>query len=308
MKIVKLYPHKNAKFHFGYLGLDINDYIFHSDSLFSCLVINHIRKCGESNIDYFVRNFPKITSLFYGIKSNGKDVLFFPFYLNFKLPEKLKSDRKIRKKIKMVSLGAIKNSSAIKTNNSKSLIYLDNEGDDIKLFYEDVEEKVSIDKTTSLAEEGKLYSVSYIRLENDVFFFFIIDGELSDDLKDSIYMIKNFGIGGEISNGAGQIERIEIEDFDGFNDMNQNSSNYVNLSVVFPSKDDYGKLHSYKLIERKGWVYFDSKRKSNIIGLSEGSLFKGNVKGEIREEKLNEKVIYRFGKAFTIPVVIDDEN
>ena len=55
---------------FGYLSLDINDEIFHSDSLFSTICHNFIREYGEKEIDKFIQNFPKITSLFYGIKIN----------------------------------------------------------------------------------------------------------------------------------------------------------------------------------------------------------------------------------------------
>ncbi len=73
MKIVKIFP-GTSKFHFGYLGLDINDEIFHSDSLFAAIVINYIRKFGEENIENFVFNFPKISFILWMERKRRKTV------------------------------------------------------------------------------------------------------------------------------------------------------------------------------------------------------------------------------------------
>jgi CRISPR type III-A-associated RAMP protein Csm4 len=301
MKIVKIYP-EMSKFHFGYLGLDIDDPIFHSDSLFSTILINFIRKNGEDGIESFVENFPKISSLFYGFKGE-KEVLFIPSYLGFKFSDEfLKKDRKIPKKVKFISIEAVGNQN-IKLNYKKNLAYLEDEGDDINLFRDHMEEKVSIDRSTFAAAEDKLYNISYVVPEKNTFFYFFFDGDLNDDLKKSIEMIKNFGLGGRINTGSGRIKDVKIEDY---NDFYFNGNSFVNLSVVFPKKNELENVIKYKLIERKGWVYNDTKRKNNILGFAEGSLFSKKIEGEIKIENIGNKKIYRYGKAFLMPVMTHD--
>ncbi|MEM3541217.1 MAG: type III-A CRISPR-associated RAMP protein Csm4, partial [Candidatus Bilamarchaeaceae archaeon] len=234
MKIVKLYPAENSKFHFGEFGLESEDYIFHSDSLFSSLVINYIRKHGNDKLNEFVNTFPRVSSLFYGIKTESKEVLFIPSYLGFNFGNLKEDDRKIIKKVKFVSINSVKNSANIAKNINSNIIYSKDDGienKDFQLFYSDVEQKVCIDRETGSALKGGLYNISFIRLSENVFFYFLVDSDqISEDMRSSIETIRNFGLGGKISNGFGQIKEIKIEDFSEFNNLNGNK--YVNLSVV----------------------------------------------------------------------------
>ncbi|MCW1304938.1 MAG: type III-A CRISPR-associated RAMP protein Csm4 [Candidatus Parvarchaeota archaeon] len=316
MKIVKLYPKINSKFHFGYLGLDIDDIIFHSDSLFSTILINYIRKYGDETVKEFVKNFPNITSLFYGIKQGNSTVLFIPNIIGLTLPKELiDKDRKISKKIKFISIGYLKNikSNNVRVNKSKNLIYLKDEGDEINLFYRDTEEKVCIDRKTltvrkkklNEGDKGSLYDVSYVRPLDNTFFYFLIDSDaISNELEESIKLIELFGMGGEASVGSGVIKEIEIDDFNEFDDM-KGGNKFTNLSIVFPKSEEFDSIEKYKLIERKGWIYLDTKRKSNILGIMEGSIFNRKINGECKEDRGGgtiNKIIYRYGKAFLIPV------
>lgn len=306
MKIVKIYP-GTSKFHFGYLGLDIDDIIFHSDSLFSTLVINYIRKFGQENLQNFVSNFPKISSLFYGYRSNQKDILFIPKPTNFRFPEKMfNDDRKIPKKIKFVSLGCLINKDQMRTNTKKDICYTETD-EDIKLFERHIEEKVSIDRKTWTTKEDALYSVSYVIPNKNTFFYFLIDGEISKELEESIMLIKNFGLGGKTSHGSGKIDNIEINDIE--IELNINSNSYTNLSVVFLDNSEFNdeNILYYKLIERKGWIFADNLRKNNIIGLAEGSVFRNKINGKIEVEDVGNKKIYRYGKASLLPMVIENE-
>lgn len=308
MKIIKLYPRENSKFHFGHLGLDIDDNIFHSDSLFSTIVINYIRKFGTNNLEEFIRVFPKISSLFYGVNNGKYDILFIPIFIGFNFNKNLlEMDRKLPKKIKFISLNLLKDSSEIEVNRKRNIAFSisDNIQKDFELFTDELEEKVKIDRETMKAEEEKLYSISYIRPTKGTFFYFLLDGQINREFEISLQLIKNFGLGGEISCGSGIIEEIKIEDFEELKLIK--GDRYINLSIVFPKKEEFDKIEKYKLIERKGWVYLDTKRKRNILALAEGSLFKDEIEGEIREEKIGNKKIYRYGKSFNIPVVIENE-
>jgi len=301
MKIVKIYP-EMSKFHFGYLGLDIDDTIFHSDSLFSTILINFIRKKGEDGIESFVEAFPKISSLFYGFNAK-KEVLFIPTFLGLKFPDKLlNEDRKIPKKVKFISMKAIGRED-IRLNYKKDLAYLEDEGDDINLFSDHIEEKVSIDRQTLTAAEDNLYNISYVVPEKNTFFYFFVDGDLNEDLKKSIEMIKIFGLGGRVNTGSGKIKDIKIDEY---NDFDSKGNYFINLSVVFPKKEELNNVIKYKLIERKGWIYNDTKRKNNILGFAEGSLFSDKIEGEIKKEIIDNKKIYRYGKAFLMQVNYDE--
>ncbi|MEM5807117.1 MAG: type III-A CRISPR-associated RAMP protein Csm4, partial [Candidatus Aenigmatarchaeota archaeon] len=268
MKIVKIYPDK-SKFHFGYLGLDIDDEFFHSDSLFSAITINYIRKFGDENINEFVSNFPKISSLFYGWKSK-KELLFIPKFLDFEIPKNLLDrDRKLIKKIKFISFDSLKEQK-LKVNKNKDIIYPENIDEDINLFFDHVEEKVSIDRITLKSAEDKLFNISYVVPNEKTFFYFFVDGDITDELKESINMIKIFGLGGRINTGSGKIKEIEFQDFPGFE---TESKYYTNLSVVYPKSTEVDYIIKYKLLERKGWLYNDSSRKDNLISIGEGSIF-----------------------------------
>ncbi|MEM4330575.1 MAG: type III-A CRISPR-associated RAMP protein Csm4 [Candidatus Pacearchaeota archaeon] len=311
MKIVRVYPREKNKFHFGYLSLEIDDFIFHSDSLFSSLCNNYIKKEGE-DIERFINNFPKISSLFYGLKNGNKEILFIPKPINFIIPSFLiEKDRKLPKKIKFISLGVyykyinsnLDNEKSLQMNKERDCIYLKEEfpTEELKLFDSFVEEKVQIDRRSSKPQEKSLYQISSICPEKDIFFYFFIDEkEIDEDLEKSIKGIELFGLGGKITTGYGCIKKVEIEDFE----LNLGKSEkYTNLSIVFPKRSELENTESYELIERKGYVYYSSLRKKPLIGLKEGAVFNSKIEGGIVDVSPNEKIkAKKFGKAFLIPI------
>jgi len=320
MKIVKLVPNKYAKFHFGLFNLEINDYVFHSDSLFGAIVTNYVRLFGTEELNSFVNSFPVLSSLFYGIRKNGKEVYFIPSPKDKYIPKDLlEEDRKLIKKVKFVSFNYYEklitgnlNNDDITVNNNKDLLYLKEDGlsGNLKLFDHYVEEKVSINRKTGMTIDNHLYTVSSIILDKDVFFYFLIDGELSEPLEKSIKAIEFYGIGGERSIGYGGIERVSISEFDNEFDHASNCKKFMTLSLLHPTSDEIEtvKKGRYTLIERKGWVLLYGKNyirnglpKRPLFYIGEGSVFNKQLTGMIKEEIIGENKIFRYGKALMIP-------
>lgn len=317
MKIVKLIPKIRSKFHFGHLSLEINDHIFHSDSLFSTICWNLIKEFGKEKIEEFIKNFPKITSLFYGIKANGKEIYFLPKPSLFKITKGNKeADQKKQKKIEFISIGVYKKlvfneltTDIIEHSKNWKLIYLIEEYNkqDLDLFDEIEDQKVAIDRTTLTTSEGNLYTVSSIILHPNAFFYFLIDTDkLSEELAKSIEKIEDFGIGGEISTGYGQIKKVEIKDLNieqsDFRFLKEDKNKFMSLSIIFPRKRELSNVLAYYLIERKGWICYSSYRRKPLIGLREGAILNSKIEGAcVNVSPNSNSKSYRFGKAFLIP-------
>jgi len=317
MEIIKLIPREKGKFHFGRLNLEIDDALFHSDSLFSAICNNYIRNYGDERINEFIESFPKITSLFYGIKKDRNEILFIPKPMKFMLPKQfMEGDRKLAKKIRFVSLKTYKgyfeggwderSDLVYNKDESKDCLYLNEEysQEDLRLFSNEEDEKVSINRQTSVSEEGILYNISSITLEKDVFFYFIVNGILTEQFKQSLKLIKDFGIGGKISTGYGQIKEIAPLSLPDFPDANGNCK--ASLSIIFPRNSELDSAMAYKLIERKGYIYNSSTRRKPLLGFAEGSIFKEDVEGAVVDVSQNSMPAKRFGKAFLIPFKVSE--
>ena len=317
MKIIKLIPKEKSKFHFGHLNLEVDDPIFHTDSLFSAICNNYVRKYGDEKISEFIESLPKITSLFYGIKRDT-DIFFIPKPIKFKLPKRLQEeDRKLPKKIKFISLKSYESyfnddwqeRIDLIYNERKDCLYLKDEYDkeDLKLFSNEEDEKVSINRLTSVSEEGMLYNISSVFPEKQTFFYFVADGSISDEFQDSLELIKDFGIGGKVSTGYGQIEKIESIELSNFDKLFQIKGNCKALiSIMFPKKEELDSILAYKLIERKGYIYNSSTRRKPLLGFAEGSIFKKNIEGAVVDVSQDSIPAKKFGKAFLIPFKIDE--
>lgn len=316
MKIVKLFAKENTKFHFGQLSLEIDNAIFHSDSMFSCLCHNYLRIYGDDGIKEFIDNFPLITSVFYGVYSNEREVLFISKPKTFFLPKILilmNDNRKLAKKIKFISLELLEkyntiglSDTDIVLNPAKNTAWLKTEIDqtNISLFEQNVDEKVSIDRASGASKDGSPYTVSSVTLAENAFFFFLVS-EVDKKLETCIKALETFGIGGELTAGYGQIKCVAIKEF---NDpvLSGDYGAHTNLSIVFPKKEEIDAITdekaAYGLIERKGFVHCSSMRRKSCIGLQEGSVFSGKIDGNIIDVSPNDKIhAKRYGKAFLLP-------
>jgi CRISPR-associated protein Csm4 len=277
------------------------------------------------------------------------------------------------KKIKFISIGALKkhNERALKkiTIGKEYLISKDEKKDfgyakpeKMDLFKKIIEQKVSIDriKGTTLEdnEKGQLYTIEFIKPlrkdKNIVGFYFLIDyddidkesnnidkkSEIKTDLikkiKASINLIKDEGLGGKRSIGAGTFEKIIMDRFNN-EDLNikkdllnkiylQKGKKYISkekrmiLSIAVPdSNEEFENFNNYQLIKIGGYIYSSSNigyiklLKMNAYGLMEGSICNEEINGKILNLKpKNDKLkidheIILNGHPILIPVVSYDE-
>jgi len=393
MKIVKLIPSDNDKYHFGEGDLTDSPIIFHSHSLYSAIINNLIKLYGDEDfVEYEKKEGDKekkvlkdglknikLSSLFpalYKLEENDdkpKDFIYFlpkpATKLGFdketldKAEDDTKSIKEI-KRIQFISVNALKKhykkelkkSFKFKKENDNekeySLIlgkrFLISEEDykelynygienpeGLKLFKSFLEQKVSIDRIKHITlddEKGQLYSVEFVKpmsyTSNNnknnrliVGYYFLLDfngdGKLLNKIECAIRLIKDEGLGGERSSGAGLFRDIIIEDLHENKNTNEVLSNIYNLlfksniktkmtlSTTIPKvpndenknsngkkedsegEDEFKKIESYQLMKISGYIYSSSKPSSNnlakkyIYAIEEGAIVNGDINGDI---------------------------
>ena len=365
MHIVKLIPNKNSKYHFGEGDLSESSVVFHSNSLFSAMVNNFIKLYGADEFKKYRKEIKKlkISSLFPAIykfkNKNGSEIedeiLFIPkpmVMLGFDkdTQEDIEEKPKDFKKIKFISIGALKkhNEKTLKkiTIGKEYLITEDekkkfgyNKPENMNLFKNIIEQKVSIDRIKGITlednEKGQLYAIEFIKpLRKDdkiVGFYFLadfndIDGELVKKIRASIRLMKDEGLGGKRSIGAGFFKDIIIDEFNedlsidnkllGKNYQQKNKT-YISkeknavLSITIPKENEFENFNSYQLIKIGGYIYSSSnmehitKLKKNVYALTEGSICEKSVEGQVLDLKPDtvEHEIVLNGRPILIPIV-----
>lgn len=365
MHIVKLIPNKNSKYHFGEGDLSESSVVFHSNSLFSAMVNNFIKLYGVDEFNKYGEEIKKlkISSLFPAIykfkNKNGSEIedeiLFIPkpmVMLGFDkdTQEDIEEKPKDFKKIKFISIGALKkhNEKTLKkiTIGKEYLITEDekkkfgyNKPENMNLFKNIIEQKVSIDRIKGItledSEKGQLYAIEFIKpLRKDdkiVGFYFLadfndIDGELVKKIRASIRLMKDEGLGGKRSIGAGIFKDIIIDEFNedlsidnkllGKNYQQKNKT-YISkeknavLSITIPKENEFENFNSYQLIKIGGYIYSSSnmehitKLKKNVYALTEGSICEKSVEGQVLNLKPDtvEHEIVLNGRPILIPIV-----
>ncbi|MEM4396936.1 MAG: hypothetical protein QXR30_04755 [Candidatus Woesearchaeota archaeon] len=305
MKLIKLIPKKNSKFVFG---SSINEKfpVFHSDSLASAIInnLNHLK------ISVDIDRFPKISSLFYGIRVKDKEILFIPFVKlesnKNKVEKFVLTDRKIFKKLEMQSLSSLfsyevecmKKLRVLVTQQEREIL------EDVEFIYSTSSViKNFIDREKNkVREEGGLYEIEYITLNEGVFFYFLADS--IENIKDGIDLIKISGIGGRRSIGYGEIDRIEYDEINIVSDGDK----YLSLSVIFfNNSQEFEKLESYEIYKSRGFIGYPvwNHRTKEIFGVKEGAILSDKIEGKnfenVAPDSLNVK-IPRIGKPLLIKV------
>lgn len=155
-------------------------------------------------------------------------------------------------------------------------------------------------------EEFKV--INYMHSQNlsirPYFYFYLDDKEY--EIEEEILKTLEFNsIGGKRSLGAGLVKSIEIEHVDDFV-SNSNGNVYMNISSVYPIKDDVKHMTSYLLEERNGYIFSKRTlgiRKPKIRHIKEGSIFDDKVKGVVNEFKIEGlHSVYIYGKAMLLPI------
>ncbi|MBW9222471.1 type III-A CRISPR-associated RAMP protein Csm4 [Methanothermococcus sp. SCGC AD-155-C09] len=343
MHIVKLIPYKNSKYHFGEGDLSESSLIFHSNSLFSTIVNNFIKLYGVEEFNNYKEEIKKlkISSLFPAIykfknKENPEiedEILFIPkpmVRLGFdeNTQKDIEEKPKDFKKIKFISMGALKKHSEgtlKKITIGKEYLISDdekrrfnyNKPENMDLFNSIIEKKVSIDRVKEITLEhegrGQLYSIEFIKplrkKDKIVGFYFLIDfnnidGELLNKIKASIRLIKDEGLGGKRSIGAGFFKDIILDEFNmedlGIDNKYKNKTHiskekHIVLSITIPKEEEFKNFYSYQLIKIGGYIYSSSnmgyitKLKRSVYVLREGSICEKPVEGQILDLRPDDK-------------------
>ncbi|MGM0369629.1 MAG: type III-A CRISPR-associated RAMP protein Csm4 [Bacillota bacterium] len=118
------------------------------------------------------------------------------------------------------------------------------------------------------------------------FMFFMYQGELPKELLASFRLIAEEGIGGKRSSGMGSFSEVKDISESEFEALSPTGDYYVNLSVLFPRKDEVKQILSYDLAERRGYIYSRTQggqpyRKKSIRVMQEGSLTNDRIQGQL---------------------------
>jgi CRISPR-associated protein Csm4 len=383
MKLIKLIPGENDKYHFGEGDLTDSSIIFHSHSLYSAIINNFIKLYGIEEFNKHKKELEKIklSSLLPAIYKleDGKleDFIYFlprpATRLGFDKETQKEVDEKPKeiKKVQFISVNALKKHNERKLKKSFkfkkegkekncSLIlgkkFLIDEKDyekmydfgikkpeNMQLFKSFIEQKVAIDRIKQITleeEKGQLYSVGYVKpltyTSNNnknnrliVGYYFLLDFEgdnnLLNKIKSAIRLIKDEGLGGERSNGAGLFREIIIEngipnDLKELFDEKDEINTRMTLSTTIPKDEsEFNKIISYQLMKISGYVYSSSnyssiiksnssylpiaRAKKYIYAIKEGAMVKEEIKGKIENiepDNYNHEVLVN-GEPILVP-------
>lgn len=341
MKKVKLGFKENAKIH---IGEELFDYI-PSDKLYSFLInaLSYVYKEEEFNDKITIINEKVLlSSAFLGIKitkNQEEKVIEFlpkPYILirkegvSAEEEERNLKNRKRFKNISWVSQHAYMNLSNNLVSDKDYIDYRFDQGTIIanKYYFEDNEvskevrdildtyspfksefiQRNVINRYTkeSLNTYYDGYTVFCHKRSNEIsiepYLYFYIDDKENILSNSDIKLLEFISIGGKRSVGAGVIEKVEISE----ETINVKGNLYMNLSMVFPKRDDLDKINKYSLENRNGFIF--SKKSTNIKKptirmIKEGSIFSNIIEGDILSFEVNSIAhnIYVYGRAFLLP-------
>jgi CRISPR-associated protein Csm4 len=315
MKAVKLKLPEIAKF-------SISDDIIHSDTLFSAIVNCYVMLFGdeEENLKKFIEQI-KISSIFLGLDIKGnnsnKTIYFLPKpILNYEIISE-KEKRKLTKKWKKVKYISLKllekmedkvNLDSILVNGNFAILKEEDNSfnfEDLKFIKRSSEPKNKINRFNNKSEAiffkdiTEYLCVNENSFEIKPFMYFYVENEISKELKATIKLMCEEGIGADRTTGKGIF--IELEKIDKI-DIG-NIKNRINLSLIYPKIEDVEGIGTYKLLKRGGFIYKNGgtgTRKDVIRMFEEGSVWNRKVEGCNKETIFNENTIYHYGKAFLI--------
>ncbi|NPA44486.1 MAG: type III-A CRISPR-associated RAMP protein Csm4 [Chlorobi bacterium] len=340
MKVISFKLQPGNRFHFGKFtpdantGLQNTDDIFHSDSLFSALIITYNSIFNDTNdfVEQFRNENLKISSLFFFLEYNNQKIFFLPKPLIFNFTDV--DNYKDFKKIKYISKYLYEKIKDANELLNDDIIILQNifavhqsempvkNAEKVKIFNRIIDQKVFVSKE----EQGDdLYQLDVIEIADnslidkniDIGFYFIFD--FNNDFEEkyfnkfisTIEILTSNGIGAEKST-IGQLHDYEISDIE-FRLDNPSKKTSMSLSLINPTKNELEKILLGQSILRGGRIIGSNgnKRLKVVRMLTEGSITKNGVNGilvDIAPDNWNGIPYLRNGKAFLIPINENFEN
>ena len=331
MKIARISLQPYSRFHFGEfkidvdLGLSSTSAYAHSDTLFSALANSYsVFDDADNFVHAFVDSRLNISSLFYYLKHNTQLVLFLPKPVFLENDSKIDGHHKVRNKIKFVSLNVwesgfnqddwldpskfviIQNEFVVTRDEFNQLISGTN-AKEINI-YKTVQSPKSPNSRTA-PKDSIFYQtdISISHNKGDIetgFYFMYQSGDAASEmmLRNATNLMAKSGIGGERNNMGRIMGDPFFEEFD----FELNSTTYATISLVSPNEiDEFRKMQFYKMIIRGGRSLNHGGKYQAVRLIQEGAKLSGTISGRLIEigKDDNNKIAYRNGKAFLIPVL-----
>jgi CRISPR-associated protein Csm4 len=194
----------------------------------------------------------------------------------------------------------------------------------IKIIGYQNELKTAVNRKTGQSLDKNLYVSSFIKplvyykdknKEEVAFkagFWALIDNKIDKEIETSIKLIKDQGLGGEISIGAGLFEEICFTEFE----EEFCGNGFLNLSSYLPKEDEWKNSENwyYQIEKYYGWMfsYVDPevirKPKKSIYYILPGSVFNKQVKGKCINLGNEKNACWFNGKPILIKITPGDEN
>ncbi len=184
-----------------------------------------------------------------------------------------------------------------------------------QLYLEAERPRVTIDRIT---QRTNIFHFAETKYEEGAGLYFMVDYEdetIEGKVKAALRLLGDEGIGSDSTVGKGQFELEE----DSFSlEIPGNGEYYVLLSLYNPSAQEIPLLDAsrshYKMIVRGGWIAAGGRnlRRKSIRMLTEGSVIcykggkspKGNVPIVLEDDYGLGHPVYRYGKAFCLPIIL----
>lgn len=317
----------NARFHFGEVSeessLSSSSSICHSDTLFGAIMHNAFAKDlqqTENLLVHFEKEEIAISSAMFYVQQTGRKIIFFPkpISLDFIEASEVNFDLKKLKNVKMLSKGVVEKGlspedwfdfSKCRFLQGGEFVCLKNELDseeNFDVYQKMVTQKVPLSYTDNKEDERKIYyqtDVFLPSIESMVcgYYFLLkhtdkVPETILTFLEECIHLIKNFGLGGDRSTGAGEISSITKEQFSW--KPTSEDHQLMTLSLLTPKEDNY-RNGQYRITKRGGQKLNENQRLDFVHCILEGAVFPEAIAGQILEIGPTN---LKYGKPYFLPL------
>lgn len=333
-----------ARFHFGGLALDTNSWLsttsewMPSDTLFSAIINTLASFCDAQEtsrlMHHFLEGRIKISSGFYLLELEGKNIFFLPKPAHFALVTPGDEFKKFAA-VKLISKTVWEagwspdtwETNCVLLQNGKVLAAKSDLPENFpdRSFESKAAAKISL---YQVSDYPRVKVHSPVRTENffhftcvhiadntlwlsgsSVSIYFLVDHLGIEDQEDwqkiqaAIRMLPHMGIGGERAAGCGYFEDAFFENFA---IKDSKSGYFASVSLTLPATEvELKKTLYYQIQTRGGRQYGSEEKKFDYVRMmSEGAVSKGLIYGHSAKIGKNEgHDVYRYGKAFCLPTI-----
>jgi len=339
MKAIRIPLKPHSHFHFGEFKVDSNVALSstsehaHSDTLFSALINTYADANGDASslVKEFKDENIVISSLFYYIKREGKIVYLFPKPLFLDLYSPRDGNHKLRRKVKMVSLGVwesgfdtqkwtepgsnnyrfIQNQDIVITTSEFTALGLNPYKQNAIFHLVDIPKSPvrKYDPDEAIYYQSDI-EIAYIEnVEIGFWFLTAFHPRLEKKIRNMINRLVFSGIGGE-KNNTGRIPGEPVFEEANFHiempaEDKRFNFGYSNLSLLIPKNgQELSGIPFFQTLLRGGRTTGIEELKA-VRMIKEGSLLNSeNIRGTIVQigTHLQNHPVLRYGKSINVPI------